>query len=297
MLTRYLYAKDEVEASLITSLLEKEDVCECYFWTYELFYSGFDIKDILWRIYYDFYFECNPQLEPYIYKKFSVWEERKEDSIFAFIVRNLFRSKVSSKVFVLRQMMTSGQTNSCLPPLISADIGRPYKGRKPLWCKNHDSSYHHWLIAISKVDYINIAYHTYVMVETKNLDTLFDELAKYFANFYDVKKDVREYWQTRDYKDDVHYLLSIIVHLCDYGNSVSSSVLMVAPREEHLIWIRSICYENIVMNHKPYQVLSVARHYRTREDIGSFVLARENFNDLRSIYARWEDYALSLIHI
>ena len=37
--------------------------------------------------------------------------------------------------------------------------------------------------------------------------------------------------------------------------------------------------------------MSVARHYRTREDIGSFVLARENFNDLRSIYARWEDYA------
>ena len=34
-LTRYLYARDEVELSLIVSLLEKKDIMECYFWAFE----------------------------------------------------------------------------------------------------------------------------------------------------------------------------------------------------------------------------------------------------------------------
>ena len=195
VLTRYLYARDEVDASLLTSLLAKEDVCECYFWAYELLYSGFALTDILWRIYYDFYFECNPQLEPYIQRKFVKWEETKDSIIFAFVIRNRFRGRSSSKVFVLRQFMMASETTSA----VCNNVGRPYRGRKPKWCENHDKTYHHWLMAISKHDYANIAHHTYAMAKSNPIDALLHELVKYFGNLYDVKEAVSDYWSKRVY--------------------------------------------------------------------------------------------------
>ena len=61
-LTRFLYIKDEVELSLVTALLKKKNLQECYYWAFELYYSGFDTElfQLLWKIYFDFYYEYNP---------------------------------------------------------------------------------------------------------------------------------------------------------------------------------------------------------------------------------------------
>ena len=284
--TRYLYGNDEVEASLITSLLNRKDVRECYFWAYELFYSGFDIERIIWNIYYDFYFEYNPQLEPYIRKKLLKLKKTKCNDSLAFIIRNIFRGKSSSKVFTLRQFIVSHNPKSIVPSLATK-----YKGRKPRWCQNHHTKYHQWLLSISKCDYVKIAHYTYELSNHCSVDLLFEELVSYFRPFYQITESIQDYWNNRTYKDDAHFLLSIIVNLCDFNTSVSTSTLRISPRGEDLRWIRDVCYDVLVSKNKPYNVLSLARKYRIRTEIGSFVLAREEIKDLRCIYSCWENYA------
>ena len=58
-LTRYLYARDEVELSFIASLISGKDIEECYYRGYELYYSGYDVFRTIWKVYYDFYYEYN----------------------------------------------------------------------------------------------------------------------------------------------------------------------------------------------------------------------------------------------
>ena len=67
--TRYLYIKDEVRAALLVSLLNKSD--DAIFWAYELYCSGFiyELIDLIWKIYYDFYAVLNPLFEEYLNKK------------------------------------------------------------------------------------------------------------------------------------------------------------------------------------------------------------------------------------
>jgi hypothetical protein len=38
----------------VTSLLKKQNLQECYYWTFELYYSGFDneVVQLLWKIYW-----------------------------------------------------------------------------------------------------------------------------------------------------------------------------------------------------------------------------------------------------
>ena len=65
--TRYLYLKDDVEISLLSSLLHKQrggrGGGKAMFWGYELYHSGFidDVLVVLWRAYY----ECYAMLKPY----------------------------------------------------------------------------------------------------------------------------------------------------------------------------------------------------------------------------------------
>ena len=103
ILTRYLYLFDEVGLSFISCILKAESIDECYFWMSELYLSGLVVQswDLIWFIYYDFYYILNPMFEPFIYKK-SISGDFK--SILA-VTKNLFKMKSSSssEVFITRQ--------------------------------------------------------------------------------------------------------------------------------------------------------------------------------------------------
>lgn len=74
ILTRYLYSKIEVKQSLLIALLEhKYD--ESLFWTYELYYSGFqdDVFNFLIDIYKTLYSNTNPKLRTFIIKQKDSW--------------------------------------------------------------------------------------------------------------------------------------------------------------------------------------------------------------------------------
>ena len=110
-LTRFLYPLDEIELSFINSLLNKTNLQECYFWIFEIHFSGFDVFPFLWKIYLDFYKELNPNLENYIIKKNPAAIENSNTNTIdkvkslASIVRNLFRANPSPTAFLFHKFM------------------------------------------------------------------------------------------------------------------------------------------------------------------------------------------------
>ena len=103
-LTRFLYPLDEIELSFINSLLNKTNLQECYFWIFEIHFSGFNVFPFLLKVYLDFYKELNPNLESYIIKKNPLNSLDSSDIVLslASIVRNLFRANPSPNAFLLR---------------------------------------------------------------------------------------------------------------------------------------------------------------------------------------------------
>ena len=98
--TRYLYAKDEVEVSFLTSLLKKND--RALFWAYELFYSGYDLSSLFWKVYYDFYATINPAFEKYLATKMK--QALNEQAVCA-IVKNFIIRRYNTDVFMVRTVV------------------------------------------------------------------------------------------------------------------------------------------------------------------------------------------------
>lgn len=118
-LTRFLYPLDEIELSFINSLLNKTNLQECYFWIFEIHFSGFNVFPFLLKVYVDFYKELNPNLEDYIIKKNPAEDDNNTiDKVksLASIVRNLFRSNPSPNAFFCRQGMTAPELLSSAKP-------------------------------------------------------------------------------------------------------------------------------------------------------------------------------------
>lgn len=288
-LTRHLYARDEVEASLLTALLKKDDLCESYFWGYELHYSGFDLFAVLWRIYYDVYFELNPRLETYLSRKQETWAKKRDVGVFACCIKNMHLSVPTSTVFVLRQHATRA----------SGMVARAhaYRGRPPKWCANHNKKYHSWLRAISNKDYPNIACHTYCLARERPeaANDMFVVLLAYFADTFEVVPEAGRYWKARKYSDDAHYLLSIIVHLIGDMSLVSDYHPTKVARQSHLKMFRDFG-SDVVEGCPPYRMLKERRLYGIAPTIGGFVLARHGqdvgaLGEIYQVNSVWERFA------
>jgi hypothetical protein len=106
--TRYLYIKDEVQISLLVSILNKND--DAIFWAYELYYSGFktELLNIIWKIYYDFFVTLNPTFEKYLLKKhreiLETESDQDKDKVISSIVQTLLFRPFNTDVFLLRNV-------------------------------------------------------------------------------------------------------------------------------------------------------------------------------------------------
>ena len=114
--TRYLYVKDEVEISLLVSILNKSD--DSLFWAYELYYSGFksELFDMIWKIYYDFFSTLNPTFESYLLKKHKEVLEnttskdndtKDSDRIISSIIQSLLFRPFNTDVFFMRNICSN----------------------------------------------------------------------------------------------------------------------------------------------------------------------------------------------
>lgn len=89
--TRYLYSKTEVMQSLLIALLDRK-LKEALFWTYELYYSGFqdDLYDYIVQIHDLFYYEFNPRIHLFIQPLLDEWNtDQTKDWIFASVIATL----------------------------------------------------------------------------------------------------------------------------------------------------------------------------------------------------------------
>ena len=278
-LTRFLYAKDEVILSLVHAFLKKTDCAECYYWAFELYYSGENIFDILWTIYFDFYAELNPKLESYMRKKQTEYSIHKQIDPIAAIIRNIYSSNPTDTIFMLRQYILSN--------------GKPtkvFKKRPPTWILQHESPFRVWLMSIEKRCPENIAYYTNHIVNTWSSDIAFQHLMLYFTHTLGLvaKPDkLNEYWDTRPYPCDLHALLSTIVNLALPNQNIQRRPIYILPTNAELAWIMQ-SQEN---NFRADKVLGVRRVYFTHPLAGAFQLNRDTLDHVDASRNHWEYYS------
>jgi hypothetical protein len=103
--TRYLYVKEEVRISLLVSILNKSN--DAIFWAYELYYSGFkyELLNLIWKIYYDFFASLNPAYEAYFLKKHKeLLDEKHNECIISSIIQDLLFRPFNTDIFMLRNI-------------------------------------------------------------------------------------------------------------------------------------------------------------------------------------------------
>jgi hypothetical protein len=98
-----LYGRDEVELSLVTSLLNKSD--KAIFWANELFCSGYkeELCLLLWKVYYDFYATTNPGFEKYLTTKLKAGLDTEH--AVCVIVKNFIIRRYNTDVFIVRSIV------------------------------------------------------------------------------------------------------------------------------------------------------------------------------------------------
>jgi len=314
ILTRYLYLFDEVGLSFISSILKADSIDECYFWMSELYLSGLVVQswDLIWFIYYDFYYILNPQFEPFIHKKSVVGDFK---SILA-VTKNLFKMKSSSssEVFITRQYNYNIK-----------EITRIFKGKKPKWLSEIPDKYHGLFRFLDKK-----LYHFAVssLPDTVEPD-LFQAIQTYFKlsdeqrilfqeGFYELGTDTttsnkatKDSEQTdytdknKDkhkyvYKNYVHKVWAIICLLTfhpDYiqCNSVIKKKLYIAYSDSEYDEFIKKQNELIPLdkynNTQVRKTLEHKRLYAIDPLCSSFQLLRDNVSDMNErYYHHWEYY-------
>lgn len=289
-LTRFLYPVDEVKYSLITSIIKKTNIDICYYWTFELYYSGLenDMFYLFLKIYYDFYAERNPKLEHYIINKRKKWIIDKDITHIAFIVKNLFIAIPTPTVFLMRQYINSSGYPSHVYNNTSVSNNSNI---------NFASEYKNLCMAISYGRLANIAYDINRLVRRDGSDVVREVIIDHFrielGGFIDEGKDkIDKAWNERVIFDDIHILLAIVVHLMVDEDKINTRSVFGTPTQQNIDEILET--ENSVIE-KSYQTLCFKRKWKTDDLIGSFVLARYVLPDfIKDNWFHWEYYSSSV---
>jgi hypothetical protein len=289
ILTRFLYSKDEVELSLLTALLKNENIQIVYYWAYELYYSGFDVFELLWKIYLDFYYEQQPYFVTYFKKKHSLWKLDGSMVHIAYIVRNMYALKPSCIVFMMRQYMDKENT---LYPTIMYKVKEGLKiadTKLTQWLQLYDIQYHNLLMSMERRHYDNICYYLRKLEKDSKLYDVVLSFLGYDVNSNDI--------------DNMHYLLAFIVrtlHIDIEHDALVKKHVYVVPKQEHLDHNLLIEEEQIPLSKygssQTYNTLMHKRYVSIDDFVGSFDLARFKWSTheefINELYFHWEYYAM-----
>ena len=273
-LTRLLYLYEEVELSLLSSLLNKQNLDKVLFWCYELYYSSKDnnIFPFLIKIYFDFYALKNPKFYHYITKNYDKWKIEKDIYIVGNICKNLFSFKYDINVFVFRQC--------CL--VVDKKDTTSYKGRKPTWLSKFNKDYHLLYLSLSKRDYKNICYYLQRVDLNKRLDCLVD----YFEKQEDaiIHHDNLIY-ELKHYHDYGHFVIHCLFVLFNWATELNEKKIYTTLNNEEKDEIEFI--QNSSVSPK-YKTLQVKRKYKISKALGCFQLERNNDEDfIENIRDKW----------
>ena len=278
-LTRYLYIKDEVIYSLVLSLLDKKDINCVLFWTYELYYSGYEeeLFQYIRRIYFDFYALLHPKFYTFIDKQILLWRETKDDTIVGYIMKNLFIMRYSHTIFSTRQVV-----------LLGYKCSTKFKGRKPKWLLSYKEMYHPLLRAIQTKSYTDIYYHI-SQLRDNDLKYCLHDVGKYFDT-KDIKKVPVEFYDEFDvsydnmpYSDVAHVWFTMILHLMEYETvDENKKVLHIKLTKDEIdLFMKT---ENEICS-PSYKTLEFKRLYTIHDKVPYFKTRRESFPGMKDEYA------------
>jgi hypothetical protein len=284
--TRYLYIKDEVILSFVNSILKKKNINEAYFWFSELYYSKYNVSEILLKIYYDFYYLDNIHFEKYLFKKIFSKEDDKLLNYLS-IIKNLFNLSISCNVFLHRQSY-----------LNKSDLKVTFKGRSPKWIKNIHKDYH---LILRCLDKGNMAcfYSNLKKLNKEQLEEFINQLKIYNPN---LNIEINSY----HFKYDISHIL--MAYLTRFNNKMEfpekKKLFVLANNNE----IDQVKNTNIPIpprnftdsknnTHKINQIrktLDLKRDYSIDKDIVCFDFVRRYIDNkclLDKYYYNWEYYA------
>lgn len=282
VLTQYLYIFDEVGVSFISSLLNKQSLDECYFWISELYHSGFHSQswDLLWFVFYDFYFVLNPSFEAFLSKK-SMASDFKS---LITVVKNLFRMSHCSQVFIIRQYCINVK-----------EINHVFKGRKPAWLTQFPCKYH------SLFRFIDIKmYHLAItcLPETFEED-LFSSIQLYFKVSDSIISYIKERFYENKYANPLHKLSAIICMFIFnpiHNQADIKQKIYVGCSDSEYDEIIQTINQPIPLdsngNTQIYKTLEFKRKHAIHYNCSGFNLMRDIFPDINLIiWFHWEFYA------
>jgi len=279
---------------LVSSILTNK-LDEAYYWTSEIYYSGYNIRHLFWKIYYDFYFDFNPKFEIFIRKKF-----KKGISIETYfhILQNMVMRNHSSRVFIMRQSIENFirikyHTNKY-----------NVRGRKPKYCNNIDKIYQNLIIYIYKKDYEGIVYWLYKLLLIDKCDEhdLFINLIRLLihnviqvcdvetddVNLEDCMVVYNKFLNVNKDKKVPNYLLfiSIISNIINSDSNRESPIKLFDKSH-----CKSICENENRCVGRINNTLKIKRLYSVDQYIGSFHILRNNIDNFQdNILTNWEYY-------
>lgn len=194
-LTQYLYNLEEVKLKYYISLFLKKDLNECYFWIYEIYYSGFKNKtiDIILELYYEYYAILNQNAERKI-KELIENEEEDMELIPAKLTKFLFNLQFNYDIFSIIQLIKNMINERNENKLFNILIKLIDKSRVTSYIKPFDIKYHQLFTSIYKKKYfdicISLSLFIYDVINIKNKEELYNNFNELYNNLIKFKKNV-----------------------------------------------------------------------------------------------------------
>mgnify|MGYP003646513948 CR=1 FL=1 len=270
VLTRYLYIFDEVAISFISTLLKKQSLHECYYWISELYYSGFESQtwDLLWFVYYDFYYLTNPKFHLFICKKYDLYDFKSMMTV----VKNMFRMTANSNVFITRQYCIHVN-----------NIGHIFRGKKPMWLLNYPSKYHALFRYIDKKMY----HYAVTSMPDKIEDDLLDSIQLYFKVNDKEMQLLKTQLGNCNYTNKLHIVWAMICFFLfpensNGNNKVKKSTIYIACSDSEYNEMVGIHKDPIPVskygNSQVCKTLEIKRKYAINSKCIGFELMRDVFH-------------------
>lgn len=289
ILTRLLYPKDEVIASLVTELIAQQNIHVCYYWFSELYYSDQNIFSLIWKIYFDFYAEYNPKLVIYIKKRYLLWKTDYNIQYLFDIIYNLFICNSSSTVFMLRQYCMIHNK-----PLI---IYKKNSHKKWDWLKKYKKCFYTFLRAIYKDNLICAASELQLLVSILDAKEIYNVIISYYSTRIELvsSKMIDKKWESREWYDDFHGLLSLLVHLhTDPDNVKKCHVFKTSANTDikEYIDMNNSIEDRHDKKDKVYKIMAEFRLYKLHDGCNAFKVAKTDMLHFKlSNLNHWEYYA------
>lgn len=283
--TRYLYIKEEVRIALLVSILNKSD--DAIFWAYELYYSGFkyELLNLIWKIYYDFFATLNPAYEAYLLKKhkeFLTENNPNEECSVSAIIQDLLFRPFNIDVFLLRNVCENFEIEIAYKEN-TEKITNTEEARQNLtqWITNKDfRSISQWILNVNKdvLKIVDIYSVCLELFETK-IKLSKEKLLKEFTNA--LKLNINH---------NVILLTKIMTLFSRQSDLKKGRSIYINVEPEDII-----PYETIVVSNelKHYHILEKA--YICGIDdfkhLSLFKLTRHKYNIQEEYWFRWEYHA------